>query len=80
MRKMALTVPGEAMALTGKLRHRGNCSSTNWRTVSGDTLSWLACMRIPQGLRTSICGCNVFAPPGSSRTGRGIARGESLSS
>ena len=44
MRKMALTVPGEATRLTGRSRHRGNCALTRSRTTAAETGSSPACM------------------------------------
>jgi hypothetical protein len=44
MRKMALTVPGEATRLTGRSRHRGNCAPTRSRTTAAEIGSSPACM------------------------------------
>ena len=44
MRKMALTVPGEATRRTGSPRHRGNWPAMRSLTSSADTGSSPACM------------------------------------
>jgi hypothetical protein len=40
-----LTVPWEAIRLTGSARHRGNCPAISARTVASGTVIWSACIR-----------------------------------
>jgi hypothetical protein len=60
---MALTVPDAAMRLMYRPRHAGNWSSTNARTVSTETASWLLCIRTPGASRFSIVSANQHLPP-----------------
>ena len=45
MRKMALTVPWEAIRLTRSACHCGNCCAISARTAASDTVIWSACIR-----------------------------------